>query len=216
MQLSYEFIQRLCDREGWYWCDEYGEPGYSTNGNDTPAVVLGDYWLRGKRLRKANQHLGKTSDALQSFMSAYPRVFDQLDTQGVSFEWHDEWTDINNLAYRTQPDSYGWQPSWYHADGELCTLDDGIGCLMECHKNDPTTAVNLRGLDSAMLEAEGWVQINGTFENGWFPGQNDDPKKITDHYRKEYPDHDFVFVIGGVGQFDIAFNLFAKPLDSGE
>ncbi len=52
--------------------------------------------------------------------------------------------------------------------------------------------------------------MNGTFENGWHPGQTDDPKKILAEYQAKFPDKEFLFQVPEVGQFDVMFTIWGR------
>ena len=56
----------------------------------------------------------------------------------------------------------------------------------------------------------GFTNMNGTFESGFYPGQNNDPKKILAEYRAKFPDKEFLFQIPSVGQFDIEFTIWGR------
>ena len=213
MQLSYERVQAVLEAlsgDDWQWCSEYGEPGYSTpSGATTPMVVLGDYWCHcpnfvGERHPDRPLH-GKEVH--------HPRLWAQLESQGVQFEWYDEWTiDYeSDKAYRTSGDSYSWMPSAIYDDvGDLLTPDTDIETWIEYVKNEPTRCLLSRVHDASDLILAGFEQFNGKYESGWYPGQDDDPVKITDRIRREYPDHDIVFLIDANGQFDTEFSSWIR------
>lgn len=224
MHLSYEFINNLA----WERLDatgvagEYGEPGYDmptpTDPNPTPLVIFGNYWHRsGSKWDRIGRERGRLCP---SWMDSHPRLFAQLEAQGVDFAWCDEWIEIADKAYRSTHDSYGWQPSFWFCGqwDEYATLDDladnDLSLLTDDYVNNPRAAINLRGFDATRLVDAGWKQVNGVFQNGWHPGQDDDPVTLTDEWRKDNPTDDIVFVIDGVGQFDIDFLMFVKPLDT--
>ena len=54
----------------------------------------------------------------------------------------------------------------------------------------------------------GYVKVNDSqFENGWHPGQNDDPKAMSQLLRLNGI-HRFLWDVSGVGQFDVRFDLY--------
>ncbi len=68
---------------------EYGEPGYST---DKPVILFANW-----------------NDLNKSEMNAVESV--------AEIEWSDEWIqDDAGRAFRSQPDSYSWEPSWFEHD----------------------------------------------------------------------------------------------------
>jgi hypothetical protein len=220
MELSTDTIYRfLSERhDEWESCSEYGEPGYQDSR--TTLVVLGDYWCRcGKNphtgQRKSWGRDGETvaPTDLHDYASHHPRMWAALESQGVQFEWCDEWTiDYDyDKAYRTQGDSYHWQPTAiYTDDGDLMTPDDDIEVWIEWCADEPTRCLPSRVYSASDLEAVGFESYNGIYENGWHPGQTDDPNKITDTIRREYPDHTIVFVLAESSQFYIRFTAYVR------
>lgn len=199
MRLSPDTIHAIIRR--WWddgriadWADEYGEPGYGAVVN--PAIVIADLWKLTER---------------------YPRIVQAMEDSGVDFAFYDEWTVIDGKAFRTQPDSYGWQPSYYYWEGELIpfTGDDDIanleGIIEDCY-NSPDRALNLARLQPRHLESLGWARWAGGYEHGWHPGQNDNPRDIVASFRLDHQDDDYVFVVDGTGQFDIRFSLWHKAV----
>jgi hypothetical protein len=65
------------------------------------------------------------------------------------------------------------------------------------------------------LEEMGYVNLNedgGSFENGWYGGQNDDPTSIGKAF-KAAGVTEYVFTIDSVGQFDLRFSVYVKEED---
>lgn len=219
MELSYEWISRNIleryEQNIYNYADEYGEPGYSHNyGATTPTVLLGDYWCRcGTVLRDDG-----TPD-LHDIAHHHPRVWAQLESQGVQCEWSDEWIvsygGDASRAYRTQPDSYSWQPSILWTDGDFLTPDDGIDAWLEECVNDPQRCISSHVWTRRDMEAAGFVQWEPddphTYENGWHPGQTDDPKTIDREIRERMGnDVEVVFYLDATGQFDIRFSAWMR------
>lgn len=206
MDVTYKTIKALCERYGWRCAHEYGEPGYSSS--TTTAVILGNYWCRCDRVLKDDG-----SRDLHDVAHHYPRIFAALEKAGVELEWEDEWTDDDaGRAWRTSGDSYGWQSSILWTDGDLLTPDDGLDAWLEECIDDPRRALSGRVWSMGDLEGAGFVAYNGTYENGWHPGQTDNPETITREIRDALGDRvEIVFYIGSVGQFDIAFTAWTRP-----
>ena len=208
MQLSDKSLYELCDRFDWQYASFYGEPGYEQSYlTQQRAVILGDYWLRGD---------DKTIDDLQHFEQRWPRIWQALEESGVSFEWYDEWTiDYDHSkAYRTQADSYGWQTSivWTD-DGELITPDDDIQCWIDWAVDNPERCLMSRIHSSADLIAAGftkWPDDDTFFENGWHPGQTDNPKDILQRIKDHDDELQVVFHIDSVGQWDVRFTAYTR------
>jgi hypothetical protein len=184
---------------------EYGEPGYELAEGSTPAVVLGSYWCR--RCPDKDLHAVETH---------HPRLWAQLEAQGLSFEWYDEWVvdwENGGKAYRTTGDSYGWQPSLVVTDdGEMLTPDDDLETWVEWATEDPSArCIPSTIAGGADVEALGFTRHNGQFENGWHPGQTDDPRAIVSALRERYGDEvKIVFTLDSTGQFDVAFSAYYR------
>lgn len=142
-----------------------------------------------------------------------PKVTDLLERMGYAIEWSDEWSTCDDCgkAVRTSPDSYGWRASFYLANEceiichECVTSDPDV--YVEAHLNNTSKALTI----DVDLAALGFERINADhFENGLHPGQNDDPKTIAKNVPAGY---DFVFAIPSVGQFDINFDLWIRPME---
>ena len=129
------------------------------------------------------------------------RVADLLEKAGYELEWEDEWTDCSMCyrAVRTSPDCYSWQRSYV-------LLHDSELICHECMLADEDLMKEwLEELENNHRQAvRSWV------ENGWHPGQDDDPEEILEQALTEKPDGKFLFRISGVGQFDVDFELWQK------
>lgn len=170
------------------YCPHYGERGYSA----PDAGILFANW----------------NDISE-------RIQDYLTEAGFELEWFDEWyIDYNNdKAWRTSPNCYSWICSLVYADdGEVLTPDDGAEAAIDAvaltDYAQPIGAVPDWVLE-ADIESEGYVQINGTYESGWHPGQNDDLEKIA-KAAFETGATSVLFRIAQSGQFDVHFQGFRK------
>ena len=194
--------------------DEYGDglivdgmgEGFSEGvyGTDTDIWVKGDW--NPKRFRRGDEPVLTNEESLA------PRLGNALDRIGVELLWLDEWQECMECykAVRTEPDSYSWTPQYVFTDigdficSRCATFDD----IAETAINNPEYAVPTF-ID---LEDEGFTQLNGHFESGWFEGQNDNPKELiksslTDGY------DEIAFSINSVGQFDVRFNMFGRKYE---
>lgn len=207
--------------------DEYGEPGYHTDGTETSMIVLGSYWCRCDKFGADYQD----GSALHDIARHYPKSFELLEERGVVFEWYDEWTVdhgrhvgeypnivVTSKAYRTTGDSYSWQPSAIITDdGELLTPDDDIETWISYVVNDPHRAIPSDVYTGDDLLAAGFTKHNGTFEHGWHPGQDANPEEITERVHAMHGEGtvlDVVFVIDGTGQFDMAFSAYYREQEN--
>jgi hypothetical protein len=173
--------RRLQHLDNLGWAPGYAEPGYS----DPKKAVLFFNW----------NEVGR-------------RTFDLLEQYGFECEWEDEWTTCGGCgkALRTSPDSYSWQPSYFELNGELTCIEcTDIEAYLETLENNPRRAVN----DHINPADYGYIKLEGDFENGWHPGQNDDPKEI--FKRLQAAGHKrLLFNIDSVSQFYITFEVYEK------
>jgi hypothetical protein len=199
-------VERLCEfveqktRRSFEWAHEYAEPGY---GQPAAGIVFG------------NWNTLCSYDAPKEVERRDPgaRLARILERLGFELEWEDEWATCHECgkAVRTKPDSYGWT-SYYRIlnECELICLDClDVAEYLESIEDNPRQAC-----PPEMDPAEhGYVKHSGTFENGWHPGQNDDPKKILAEMQAAGMKH-VVFRLAGAGQFDISFEAYHKPEES--
>lgn len=173
--------QRLAHFENLGWAPGYAEPGY----RDPKKAVLFFNW---------NEVGRRTSDLLEQY--------------GYECEWEDEWTTCSGCgkALRTSPDSYSWQPSYFEMDGELTCIEcTDIEAYLETLEDNPRRAVN----DHINPADYGYVKLEGDFENGWHPGQNDDPREIFKRLRAAGHKR-LLFNVDSVSQFYITFEVYKK------
>ena len=130
-----------------------------------------------------------------------------LERYGFAIEWDDEWSTCDGCdkAVRTSPDSYGWQPSSLVTEGAILCRDCLFAEDIETLENQPRRALNVYGLNPA---AYGYTKLEGDFESGWYPGQNDNPETIFTRLSPTHPR--LLFVIDTTGQFDIGFSIWEK------
>lgn len=135
---------------------------------------------------------------------------DILERMGYEIEWSDEWTTCEgcNRAIRTSPDNHGWKQAYVIYDNcEIfcidCVkedLDEYEDYLLNSTSHADTFDIDWKERGFNLMNAE-------HYETGLHPHQNDDPKKIA----KRVPlNHDFLFAIPSVGQFDIYFDCWIR------
>lgn len=171
------------------WANDYAEPGYSS---PKTGILLGNW-----------NHVSQ-------------RVQDILNRMGYELEWEDEWSSCSGCGklVRTSPDSYGWQQSfWMPEDsGELfCTECINPSEYLESLHDKTRHCSTLRSIDPS---DHGYIRLENGFENGFHPGQNDDPKTIYKRLRESGEKRPLIFVLDGVSQFDIGFSVWAKQDDA--
>ena len=221
-ETALKIVQQYAERYSWDYCHEYGEPGYNLTG-DQAVVVFGDYWCRCG----ANPHTGKPkgygypadrlveAGDLHDYAAHRPLLWKRLE-EVADFNWHDEWMiDYeNDKCYRTSADSYFWQPAAvYNTDtDEYMTPDDDLDTWIEWATAEPAERIIPRHIASKSdLEAKGFADYNGVYENGWHPGQTDDPKAIVKRINDEYDEAaEILFWWTESSQFYIRFEAMIR------
>lgn len=171
------------------WCSHYGEPGYS----DPERGVLFADW------------------------NPVPRwIGDYLTEAGFGLEWSDEWAiDCDNSkAYRTSPDSWGWQSSIVLTeDGHMLTPDDDAADVIAALQMDGPTSLCARvphWISDADLQEAGFALVSRDYESGFHPGQNDNPREIAKALFAERDVLAVTFRVDDVRQFDARFSAWVK------
>lgn len=180
-KLATWIAHKLCDRSAL----EYAEPGYEAKRG----IIFFADWNRNKRLQTVLERLG-------------------YDT-----EWSDEWTFCADCdrALRDMPTSYMWERYAIKMLGNTVCVDcaktqmDDVFFLYE---NNPWQW-SWQWLPSYFDLAEyGYVMVVGGLENGFHPGQTDNP---ISEYRKHRRQWDSLIVqITGTSQFYVTFSLWGK------
>lgn len=209
------------------YAEQYGEPGYQLDSSaTTPLVILGSYWCRC-----GNYAEERSPDRPMHPIEVHHQAeFDLLAEQGVEFEWDDEWVVVNEFvdgqyvsnAYRTQCDSYHWQPSAVLDDDcEWMTPHTPDEEWVEWALNNPERCIPatvLDALDPTRIEGQDWLPFSEDsydhglptrFESGWHPHQTADPKAIDAAIRDRFGDNvNVVFMLDETSQFYIGFSAF--------
>lgn len=176
------------------FADGYSEPGYS-----------------GEKIALANWNnisvYNKETNSFDVKDNTMPRLANILEKMGYSLEWSDEWAICNccGKAVRTQADSYSWTASFIIDNGELLCHE----CIdpqefLESLEGDHHRANTIDHIDPANY---GYVKQSERYENGWYPGQTDNPAEIAKQLREKGHER-FLFGIDSVGQFDVRFNVY--------
>lgn len=139
-----------------------------------------------------------------------------LEKRGFECLWNDEYLHDyeNNRVFRCEATHYGWMPQFicndwtnYEVIGEDDLQDIADEYINEYLLNDPKVADHL--LEHAKIRENGFEPlIRG--ENGLHAYQTDDPEKMMESAKEQYPNADFIFVIDSVGQFDTHFSLWKR------
>jgi hypothetical protein len=182
--------------------DGYAEPGY-----DGEVIATGNW-------NNVDVYNAKTltRDDVSNLPSRVSAILEKL---GVSIEWSDEWVacgDCGKLV-RTSPDSYSWTPSY-------AIVNDCELLCHECIESDPSDYLeSLENNPSAAMTLDidptdhGYVRMNEhEYENGFFEGQNDSPKKIlVELESKGY--QRVLFNISEASQFYMKFDVYVHESD---
>jgi hypothetical protein len=183
-----------CRCEEIHLCTDYAEPGYTSREE---CIAFGNW-----------NTITKWTDGKSEVIDNTPkRLGDALERLGVDLEWSDEWAFCSSCgkAVRTQADSYSWKRSYTEDDGDI-TCEDCINPAeylegLEGHDDHCAT------IDSIDPGQHDYRRLALTFEHGFHPGQDADPKKIGAALRKMGVSR-YLFVLDSTGQFDIAFSVW--------
>jgi hypothetical protein len=161
---------------------DYGEPGYTKDGDKD--ILFGDW-----------------NDIPNGIVGL-------IEESGYTIEWSDEWFIYyeESLAYRTQPDSWGWERSYFIADCELLPIEFFEEEYVEHVMNNTDMAVN----SSIDLRKYGFVDFGDVcHESGWY-GIVEDPKDVLEKAMEEEEFDDYIFQICSVEQFRVNFRLMIR------
>lgn len=146
------------------------------------------------------------------------RLFKALERIGVDAEWydqHDPCSDCLKLL-ETKANSYCWQPRYLRdSEGQIVCFD----CI---NVNDDSVLEEFGYINNAdkcipdvlakHLPEWGWQPYNGTYQNGWHPGQTDKPWNILARIEKDHPNLSVVFRLDETSQFYISFTAWTKDM----
>jgi hypothetical protein len=147
------------------------------------------------------------------------RLLRVLESMGLECEWSDEWTMCDDCCrmFRSSPDCYDWR-MWGEIDSESQRVSCGH-CLAEDPEDylagkldNPRSAVNTTIVHP---KDEGFANMNGDFENGMHPGQNDNPEEILEAYQAKYPGKQFLFTYEP-SQFYTTFQIWGRDCEREE
>lgn len=171
----------------------YSEPGYSGE-----LIAVGNWNNITNYNADMRQH--------ECVDDTLGRLSELLEKIGFSLEWSDEWSsceECGNLV-RTSPDSYSWLPYYTIVDDCSLVCKDCIDCEEYLNSLEGCSEkANVLEIDPSDY---GYVQIS-KFENGFHPGQNDDPKKIANKLEENGVSR-YLFSVDDKGQFDIHFSVY--------
>jgi hypothetical protein len=202
IQKVFDYIDKIGDYADWY--SGVAEMGY----DDKPMICANWNHPKMKRL----------GDWIEKFYQ-----------DNIEVDWSDEWMACSDCgkAVRSSADSYGWEASWVWASDcdVVChecakeTMPDVIDYYMNCLVLDKRGKA-LPSWMSPYVEHAGFKCLESEdayctrFESGFHPGQNDTPEGCLKLAKEILPyKFDYVFVITGVGQFDIHWAMFVRKVE---
>lgn len=212
--------------------EEWGD-GYTVTGlgvgivdeNDDNAVWVTGDWNPARFPRDGEAPLTKAENI-------GPRLADALErfVPDIHLEWLDEHVTCDDChrLLRVTANSYRWRMRGMYVEDiaaylcDRCLLDD-FETTLESFVNDERRAITFA--DSGDLEDVGFTLFvdsteswrEGTYQSGWHPGQDDDPKAVTARIRDIHDDTvDIVYLVSSVGQFDMDFQAYIRPVNDDE
>lgn len=144
---------------------------------------------------------------------------DYIEDLGIEIGWNDAYTSCECGKFiQIQPDSYSWSPNFL-------VVNDYKFICRECIESDITLITDSEYQDNhfinndnialpywivELIEKEGFILYEDSFESGFFPGQNDTPEKVIEALNIDIDLYERLWVIDGRGQFDINFSLYLR------
>jgi len=200
-----------CEEIEYY--EDYAQPCYALEENQF--IALGNW-------NQESEYVDGEHVITDNTMGILSR---RLESIGAELDWNDECIACGDCGklIRTTPAYYGdLSHYWISKDGDVtcavCTREsykeEYIEHLVTSTEEYEQVSANTV-LSEEELEELGWVNANGIFENGWHPGQTDDPKDISEGVVNAGIEQHF-YSIDHEGQFDIHFTVWIKPEDVGK
>lgn len=166
----------------------YAEPGHSTP--ESGLIATGNW----NEINKWNSET-RTNDLISDLPVRVLRLFEKLR---IECEWADEWAHCCECTklFRISADSYSWQPSYVFHDGEV-TCHECVDPEAHLESLEGTQSVNtISEIDPA---DHGYIKLEEC-ATGWYPGQNDDPEKVSKDLRSKGVER-FIFNLDENQQF---------------
>lgn len=217
-----EAFNKMCDMLGYerderigHIATEYGEPGYSIYEND-PLIITAN-WNPPRWPREGDEPLTFQEQLM-------PNLEETCRALTIEIEWSDEWDVCFECGklYRTEPDSYSWQPSMVFVECDWVCNE----CIRNNHEffsfviggaiNNPNFAFTY--LDATDMVNAGFTQWEPdneqTYYSGWFEHMTDDPKKILNFILEALPEAEVVFLLDEASQFYSKFSAWFRNPES--
>lgn len=187
---------------------------YANTREDSGKGILVADWNNFPRMAASDSHRSEEGKTARDFNWGKGYKFqDILERMGYNLEWSDQTCRCDHCGGCIMSDI-----SYYHGDTahyailgdcdsvcEDCIRKDFVEEYLEGLDNNPRTAVHIAGINPALY---GYTEIECGFENGFHPGQTDDPQKIYKELRARGYDR-ILFEIFDRGQFDVHFCVWA-------
>lgn len=240
--LSPQFIMR-CGIKDYLKESEEGRKEYNTPPRDWDTPETHKLWAEGEieNLNWFSHYAngrgldeGKMGILTADWNHVSRRTQDILEAAGWELEWSDQimMCDHCNGAARTDPSYIGdpWTV-WIDDEGGVlcrkCAVEEFPEEYIGWALNNPNRAVRMLDPGCWGFRLENpfydWTSYKGgpvvkSYESGFHPGQNDDPKTITKDLRKKWEamgveQRDILFSIDDVGQFDVSFLVWSREKD---
>jgi len=186
-----EFVKDEIDENEFIFDEvfEYGEPGYELQ--ECKNSILFGNW---------NEIDNLLFDVISFF---------------YELEWYDEWvTDYNECkAYRSSPNGWGWQPSYFIYDSEILPIKGNEELYIEDKINNCHSIVDY-DIDLSKL---GFTELEEDKCSGWYSHCTDPCRFVEDNLTEEALKRiDFVFKTESKGQFSINWSFWIKPKDEND
>lgn len=215
--MTVDWVFRKCtgkDLDYWIDCAEvHWYRHYADPREDSGKGVLTANWNHFPRSLARQSHISAEGKAAQDFNWGKGRKFqDILEHMGYHLEWNDQTDRCDHCDGCIQTSAHCYGDTAHYAllgsDSvcEHCIRKDFAEEYLQGLEDNPRTALHIDGIS---LEEHGYERIQDGFENGFHPGQNDDPVKIyQDLHKQGY--RRIVFAIDDAGQFDLKFSVWHK------
>ena len=177
----------------------FAEPGYT---QPKRGVAMGN-WNTGTKYNQETREFDVLDDTVNvlGFL---------LENMGCDCVFDDEYTACSNCykLIRTSPDSYGWEPSFLQVNDDIvchdCLTPSDMEEWLESSADGKNVLVN-----TGIIQPEdfGYEQVTERLANGFYGGQDDDPRVIIKSMKAKGIKR-FIFVSDGVGQFDVRFSVW--------
>ncbi len=213
--MTLDFVFKTCTgHDTSYWL-ERGEldwyAAYADPREDSGKGVLTANWNHFPRSTASDSHRSDEGKQAQDFNWNRGRKFqDILERMGYKLEWSDQTCrcdECGNVC--VESDGHDCNQYWDDENGTTCaecTRTRLTSEYLEWLEGSSRRALGIHGIK---LSDHGYMEVKCGYENGFHPGQNDDPRKIkAELKRRGYGG--IVFEISDLGQFHVGFCVWVR------